>query len=99
MAMILIDLISGLYKAMISKSVVTSIGLRQTTIKLLEYTLALSGFIVLANMADMEWIKKSAFVWLGFIEMKSIVENLTDKKGVINELFDTIKDKFKATKD
>jgi phage-related holin len=92
--MMLLDLVSGLYKANINKKMITSVGLRQTTIKLIEYTLALLGFVIVANMSGFDWIKTTAFVWLSFIELKSIAENLSDKKGIMNELLDSVKDKF-----
>jgi hypothetical protein len=94
LALIMLDLISGVYKAMTDRKIVTSLGLRQTSIKIFEYALALLGFVIVANMAGMEWIKTSAFIWLAFIEMKSIVENLADKRGIINELYDIIKKRF-----
>jgi len=94
LALIMLDLISGVYKAMTDRKIVTSLGLRQTSIKIFEYALALLGFVIVANMAGMEWIKTSAFIWLAFIEMKSIVENLADRRGIINELYDIIKKRF-----
>jgi phage-related holin len=93
--MMLLDLISGLYKANTNKKVITSIGLRQTTIKFIEYTMALLGFVIVANMSGLEWIKTTSFVWLSLIELKSIAENLSDKNGIINELFNIIKNRFK----
>jgi len=98
-ALMFIDFLSGSWKALQKKQMVTSIGIRQTSIKLIEYILACLGFIVLSNMAEAPWIAKTAFVWLGFIEMKSIVENLTDKKGVINELYEHIRETFKKRAD
>jgi phage-related holin len=93
--MMILDLISGLYKANTNKKVITSIGLRQTTIKFIEYTMALLGFVIVANMSGLEWIKTTSFVWLSLIELKSIAENLSDKNGIINELFNIIKNRFK----
>ena len=92
--MMLLDLISGLYKANTNKKVITSIGLRQTTIKFIEYTMALLGFVIVANMSGLEWIKTTSFVWLSLIELKSIAENLSDKNGIINELLNIIKNRF-----
>ena len=93
--MMLLDLVSGLYKANTNKKVITSIGLRQTTIKFIEYTMALLGFVIVANMSGLEWIKTTSFVWLSLIELKSIAENLSDKNGIINELLNIIKNRFK----
>ena len=92
--MILLDLISGIYKANTNKTVITSIGLRQTTIKFIEYTMALLGFVIVANMSGLEWIKTTSFVWLSLIELKSIAENLSDKNGIINELINTIRNRI-----
>ena len=97
-ALMSLDLISGVYKALTNERMITSLGLRQTSIKFIEYTIALLGFVIIANMASMEWIKTTSILWLSFIELKSIVENLNDKKGVINELYDVIKNKYSNPK-
>ncbi len=45
-----------------------------------QYTLALLGFVIVSNMSGLDWIKTTSFVWLSLIELKSIAENLSDKK-------------------
>lgn len=88
-----VDLISGIYKARCNKNAVVSTGLRQTSIKFIEYTMVSFAFVVLSNMAEfLNFVSAIPFIYLSMIEIKSIVENLSDEKGVIRGLFEHIKD-------
>jgi hypothetical protein len=89
---VFLDLISGLYKAARLNKIVSSYGLRQTGIKFAEYTLVCVAFVVLANMSsEIAFVKKVPFIFLAMVEVKSIVENLSDNKGALNGLFEHIK--------
>jgi phage-related holin len=91
--LMLIDLISGIYKAKCNNRATTSVGLRQTSIKFVEYTLVSFAFVILSNMTDfLSFVSSMPFVFLSLIEIKSIVENLSDPKGVIRALFDHVRD-------
>lgn len=91
--LMLIDLISGIYKAKCNSRATTSVGLRQTSIKFVEYTLVSFSFVILSNMTELlSFVSSMPFVFLSLIEIKSIVENLSDPKGVIRALFDHIRD-------
>jgi phage-related holin len=91
--LMLIDLISGIYKANCNNQATTSVGLRQTSIKFVEYTLVSFAFVILSNMTDfLSFVSSMPFVFLSLIEIKSIVENLSDPKGVIRALFDHVRD-------
>jgi len=91
--LMLIDLVSGIYKAKCNNRATTSVGLRQTSIKFVEYTLVSFAFVILSNMTDfLSFVSPMPFVFLSLIEIKSIVENLSDPKGVIRALFDHVRD-------
>jgi phage-related holin len=91
--LMLIDLASGIYKANVNGRATTSTGLRQTSIKFVEYTLVSFSFVILSNMTELlSFVSSMPFVFLSLIEIKSIVENLSDPKGVIRALFDHIRD-------
>lgn len=93
--LILIDLFSGIYKAKVNSQATTSIGLRQTSIKFIEYTLVSFAFVILSNMADfLGFVSAIPFIYLSIIEIKSIIENLSDEKGVLRGLFEFVKDRM-----
>jgi len=90
--MVFIDFIAGMYKAYMDGRIITSVAMRQTSIKIIEYTMVCTAFVVMTNMtSELEFLKKVPFVFLAMIETRSIVENLSDKKGALNALFDHIK--------
>lgn len=91
-AIVFIDFVAGIYKAYIEKRLITSFAMRQTSIKIIEYTLVCTAFVVMTNMSpSLEFLKKVPFIFLAMVEVKSIIENLSDKKGALNALFDHIK--------
>jgi phage-related holin len=95
-----IDLASGIYKAQVNGSATTSTGLRQTSIKFIEYTLVSFAFVILSNMADfLSFLSSIPFIYLSMIEIKSIIENLSDEKGVLRALFDTIQERINRNLD
>jgi len=88
-----VDMVTGVYKAVCNQVATTSFGFRQTSIKFIEYTLVSFSFVILSNMADfMSFVSPMPFIFLSMIEIKSIVENLSDPKGVIRALFDHVRD-------
>ena len=89
---VFIDLMSGMMKARRDGKKISSLGLRQTGIKIVEYTMVCLCFVILSNMSDsMNFIRHVPFLFLVMIEIKSIVENLSDEKGTAHALFDYIK--------
>ena len=92
MALIVIDLFTGIMASHKRGDKITSLKLRQTGIKVVEYTMVLLAVTVISNMADeIKFIQKFAFVFLAMIELKSIVENLSDENGIIKSLFEAIR--------
>jgi phage-related holin len=95
-----VDLASGIYKARVNGKATTSTGLRQTSIKFIEYTLVSFAFVILSNMADfLSFASSIPFIYLSMIEIKSIVENLSDEKGVLNALFKIVSERVNRNLD
>lgn len=95
-----VDLASGIYKAKVNGKATTSTGLRQTSIKFIEYTLVSFAFVILSNMADfLSFASSIPFIYLSMIEIKSIVENLSDEKGVLNALFKIVSERVNRNLD
>jgi phage-related holin len=93
--LMLIDLASGIYKAKVNGRATTSTGLRQTSIKFIEYTLVCFAFVILSNMADfLAFVSSIPFIYLSMIEIKSITENLSDEKGVLRGLYEYAKERI-----
>jgi phage-related holin len=97
--MVFIDFIAGMYKAYMDGRMITSVAMRQTSIKIIEYTMVCTAFVVMTNMtSELEFLKKVPFVFLAMIETRSIVENLSDKKGALSGLYDHIKNLMDSRK-
>ena len=80
---ILVDLITGLGKAVKNKEAVLSKGLRRTLDKVIQYGAFLIVTHVLAKpeisypfSKHIAWLPKSAAIYLILVEMKSILENI-----------------------
>jgi phage-related holin len=98
LVLMFIDMISGIYKANRERRAIVSTGLRQTSIKLIEYTLVSLAFVVLSNMSDiLGFVRSIPFLYLSMIEIKSIIENLSDEKGVLRGLFEFAKERINRT--
>lgn len=98
------DIITGTLRAKRSGNYIRSIGLRQTFVKLLEYSV---GLIVLAGIANVfgsntleGWIGDLLRLlrnihWLGYLyatltELKSIAENTSGEEGRLSRIIDKI---------
>ena len=105
---IIADWITGIKKAKEKGIYIRSLGLRQSWVKILEYT---AGLLVLAGIANVfgsteieGWVGDSLrylknIHWLGFFyatftEFKSIAENMSGKEGRLSEIIDKINNKF-----
>lgn len=83
MVVILIDLITGLWKALkIKEKIVKSAAMRRTISKIAVYNLAiLSAFTIeMFLLSDMPLVKLVSAV-IGLVEIKSILENLNEITG------------------
>lgn len=103
MLLMFLDLVTGVLRAFLKKVQVTSKGLRQTVIKVIQYFIFLITIHVLTNFkiqgVEVElfaWITTSAYAFLIGIEAKSILENLAgfndtfDATALIDKLKDVL---------
>lgn len=96
--LIIIDLLSGVYASMMCKRKITSLKLRSTFVKIIEYIMVLLPLTILSNMdSSLNWIQMWAYVFICATEVKSIGENLfhteTNAKKVLTEFWKILKQK------
>jgi hypothetical protein len=78
--LVMIDTTTGVMGAIRRKDRITSLGLRQTIVKCLEYGALLVGFTLVGNAwSYLQWMSEAAFVYVALTELKSIVENIYGK--------------------
>ncbi len=80
---LLLDLITGIRKARINKQAITSLGLRKSLSKFLEYTIAILASQVFTFIFKLD-ITLSYYValFIATIELKSIFENISETTGI-----------------
>jgi len=79
---ILIDLVTGLWRASTSKETISSSVMRRTITKLLVYQFAIiAGFIIETFLVSGVPITKLVSSVIGMVEIKSILENLDEVYG------------------
>jgi hypothetical protein len=93
--LIFLDLFFGMWSAKVQRGEkIQAIKIRQTGIKIIEYTGVCLAFVILSNMAgEFDWIKTMAFTFLAGVEIKSILEKMVDEKGILKDLVDMIVDR------
>lgn len=90
---ILIDLISGICRAVKAKEKIESSVMRRTVTKFFVYQLAIiSGFIIETYLLQAIPITKLVSSVIGLVEIKSILENLNGIYG--QDLFKTLLEKL-----
>ena len=80
---LLLDLITGIRKARINKQAITSLGLRKSLSKFLEYSIAILASQVFTFIFKLD-ITLSYYValFIATIELKSIFENISETTGI-----------------
>jgi phage-related holin len=80
---LLLDLITGIRKATINKQAITSLGLRKSLSKFLEYSIAILASQVFTFIFKLD-ITLSYYValFIATIELKSIFENISETTGI-----------------
>lgn len=78
---VLIDFITGVLKAKLTKQVVNSQGFRQTAIKSLQYIGLIVGGIIIGNSFEKQsdivsWVNDGLLMFILYVEVYSIFENL-----------------------
>ena len=78
-----LDLITGIRKARINKQAITSLGLRKSLSKFLEYSIAILASQVFTFIFKLD-ITLSYYValFIATIELKSIFENISETTGI-----------------
>lgn len=78
-----LDLITGIRKASLNKKAITSVGLRKSISKFLEYSIAILASQVFTFVFKLD-ITLSYYValFIATIELKSIFENISETTGV-----------------
>jgi phage-related holin len=78
-----LDLITGIRKAALNKKAITSVGLRKSISKFLEYSIAILASQVFTFVFKLD-ITLSYYValFIATIELKSIFENISETTGV-----------------
>lgn len=84
--LVIIDLITGVISAK-RNGTFKSLELRQTALKVSEYLLFLTAFILVALYVPwLSWLREAAFVYVALTELKSITENVHGL-GAYNAIF------------
>lgn len=113
---VILDTITGIIASKRRKNPLNSLGLRQTIVKIIEYTIFIGIMVMLSNGVEkyttaneigfllertadfMKDVDIFAFLTIIWIEIVSITENLSDKKGAIKRTIKEITEKiFKKT--
>lgn len=95
--LITIDFITGIYSSFKSKIPITSLGIRSTFVKSIEYMFVLIPLTILSNMAlELSWIQTWAYVFVCATEIKSIGENIPSMNKMFTSLWAIIKDRNKV---
>lgn len=77
--LLILDWITGVYGSWRSEKKITSMGLRSTIVKVIEYAIFIMGITVLGNMHEnLGWVQIWCYIYLAATEVKSITENIFD---------------------
>lgn len=97
--LVLIDLFTGLWKALRKKEKITSYGLRATVSKSLAYMLSIIVAFVLDRILGSDDLLSSRTVGglIGCVETKSVLENLAEITGI--NLWSAILEKLRPSKE
>ena len=76
--MVFLDTVTGVMAASKRKEAVTSLGLRRTIVKLLEYLAVVIAAVTLGNSFEswLFWLSEFTAAYVGLTEFKSLVENV-----------------------
>jgi toxin secretion/phage lysis holin len=108
MVLMVIDLFTGVISAMKNKVAVTSLGLRRSVIKLIQYGVflivmhILSSFTINGEVQSVyHWVTQGGYIFLIGVEAKSILENIAklDDRFDIGSFIERIKEVFTKKKD
>lgn len=96
------DFVTGVVASKRRKIKVSSIGMRQTLVKTIEYGVVLLFLTGIANVYGSDgWVgsvvqqfDRFGYFFFTWIEVVSIAENLGDEEGSIKKLFNKLKDKL-----
>lgn len=111
---IFVDFVTGLNRARHKTIPITSMGFRQTVVKVVEYGAFLFILTGVSNVFGQltnttQWIQTTfsliegidvfGYFYLIMTELKSIAENVSGKTGVLSKLYEKILETFKPDKD
>lgn len=98
--LVVIDFATGIIAAKKRGEKITSLGLRQTIIKALEYMCFLVAVTAFANVftALAGWISATAYFYIAATECASIAENTLDNPA-IRKAWEAVKDRFQPPSD
>lgn len=90
LALVMIDLITGLVAARKRKEPITSAGIKRTVGKIMLYEIAIAAAFLCQTYltGDILPVSKLVSALIGIVELKSILENLDGASG--NKLFEAI---------
>lgn len=95
--LIIIDWITGIIASMKANRRITSIGMRSTIVKAIEYALFLAAIIILSNLTEaLNWIQVWVFVYMSATEVKSIAENLFDDNRQMQQMLQKLWEEFQG---
>ncbi len=97
LALVSMDFLTGLWKAKKLGDPITSAKMRRTLSKALIYIIALIGALCVEKLADVDFVIKWITSIIGFIEGKSLLENLDAVNG--SPIFKTIIKKLGSKND
>lgn len=97
-ALIMIDLVTGLWRAKKTGELVTSSGIRRTITKIVAYELALVAGLIMEHylLGDSVPVIKLVAGLIAMTEGKSVLENLSEITGV--DLVKAVMDKIQGSK-
>lgn len=96
--LIILDLITGIWSSVKKNKPITSLGLRSSVVKVVEYIFLLLPLTILSNMDEyLNWVQTWAYVFVCATEIKSIGENVfsrnSDSKTILNKFWEVLKQK------
>ncbi len=89
--LVVVDLLTGIVKARRNGHRITSLGMRQTIVKAIEYAVLLFSVNLFANGFEyMSWAIGLAYFWVAVTELVSIAENMYTEGGAASKVWERV---------
>lgn len=93
--LVILDFLSGIFAALRRGEKIESWGFRQTGVKTIEYIVLLTGCTMVSNSFEVvNWLGKTAYLFVSLTELKSIFENLFDPSGNASRVYHMLREEI-----